>query len=266
MVALLSSHPTLAVLRLANNGLGPTGGNIIAQALLDNAKAAKRANRPSALRVVVCGRNRLENGSANLWGQAFAAHGTLEEVRLYQNGIRREGVSAIARGLRKCRNLRVLDLRDNVTAERKDKNGNRRTTGSRAIANSFPYWPELRSLELTDCLCNIGGGGTQIAKSLAQGHAKHLESLLLGGNEFTNEAILELAKSIEVLPALTTLDLDDNFGEEDDEEYEAIRKALAAHGHEDALGSLDVSCFDLLTSIGADQADAVPGPCAIRGR
>lgn len=144
---LLSSHPGLQVLKLNNNGMGPTGGATIAGALLANAQKAKAEGRKPALRTIICGssplplgsrtklnewriagRNRLENGSAQAFADAFAALGSLEEVRMPQNGIRMEGIEAIVKGLRKNPNLKVLDLQDNTATER----------GSRAIAAALP--------------------------------------------------------------------------------------------------------------------------------
>lgn len=74
------------------------------------------------------GRNRLENGSSEAFAAAFAALGTLEQVRMPQNGIRMEGIEAIVGGLRKNAELQWLDLQDNTATEK----------GSRAIAKSLP--------------------------------------------------------------------------------------------------------------------------------
>lgn len=74
------------------------------------------------------GRNRLENGSSEAFADAFSALGTLEEVRMPQNGIRMEGIEAIVGGLRKNAGLQWLDLQDNTATEK----------GSRAIAKSLP--------------------------------------------------------------------------------------------------------------------------------
>lgn len=52
---LLSSHPGLQILKLNNNGMGPTGGATIAGALLANANKAKAEGRQPALRTIVCG-------------------------------------------------------------------------------------------------------------------------------------------------------------------------------------------------------------------
>lgn len=74
------------------------------------------------------GRNRLENGSSQAFADAFAALGSLVEVRMPQNGIRMEGIEAIVKGLRANPDLETLDLQDNTATEK----------GSRAIAASLP--------------------------------------------------------------------------------------------------------------------------------
>ena len=51
----ISSHPTLEVFKLNNNGMGPAGGAMIAGALLKNAHKAKAAGRKPTLRTIICG-------------------------------------------------------------------------------------------------------------------------------------------------------------------------------------------------------------------
>ncbi|RUS14724.1 hypothetical protein BC938DRAFT_477259 [Jimgerdemannia flammicorona] len=105
---------SLQILRLNNNGLGVGGGTMIAKVLLANAEKAHADNRVSSLRTIICGRNRLEDGSSEALANAFAAHGTLVEVCMPQNGIRSDGIRHLTRGLFKNPNLRVLDLQDNT--------------------------------------------------------------------------------------------------------------------------------------------------------
>ncbi|KAI7370244.1 hypothetical protein KC328_g17776, partial [Hortaea werneckii] len=59
----LSQHTPLQHLYLNNNGLGPAAGTLVAQALEQLATNKKQANNVPHLETVVCGRNRLENGS-----------------------------------------------------------------------------------------------------------------------------------------------------------------------------------------------------------
>ncbi|KAG8752498.1 hypothetical protein FRC11_008299, partial [Ceratobasidium sp. 423] len=167
MVPFLTHNRHFQVFKLNNNGLGVAGGEIIANALLANAEAAKAAGiHPTPLRTVICGRNRLENGSAPFWAKAFAAHGGLTEVRMPQNGIRMEGIAEISKGLAKCPSLQILDLQDNTCTE----------SGSRAVAEALKSWPNLRTLNLSDCLLSPKGG-ISLATALKEGRCPKLETL-----------------------------------------------------------------------------------------
>lgn len=225
MVPFLENNTVIQVFKLNNTGLGPTGGEIIARAIHENAKRAKAAGRKSTLRTIVCGRSRLENGSAPFWADAFAAHGTLREIRMPQNGIRMEGIALLSKGLSACPDLEILDLQDN-TATR---------SGTRAIVRELPKWPHLRQLNLSDCLLGKAGG-IALATALADGSNPKLESLKLQYGEFDKRTIELLAVAIaQHLKNLTTLELNGNQADPDDDCIEEIRKALAIHGNEEAL-------------------------------
>ncbi|SCV67017.1 BQ2448_5663 [Microbotryum intermedium] len=229
MLEFISSHPNLRVLKLNNNGIGPAGGAMIARALFDNAENHKKHHRPSTLTTLICGRNRLENGSSQAFAKAFAALGSLKEVRMPQNGIRMEGIQAIVQGLRENKGLEVLDLQDNTATQR----------GSKAIARSLPFWPNLRILNLSDCLLR-SKGALSMMTVLSTGSNPLLESLKLQSNEMNSVPIFELAKAIRMhLKGLKDLELNGNLGEEGDECYESVREALGVWGNEDALDELD---------------------------
>ena len=229
MLSLLSTHTSLRVLKLNNNGLGPMGGATVAGALLENAERAKKEGRVASLRTIICGRNRLENGSAKAWADAFAALGGLVEVRLPQNGIRMEGIALLVAGLRSNSNLAILDLQDNTAT----------LSGSKAIAASLPSWPKLTSLNLSDCLLKPRGG-LAIAAILATGSNPLLTSLKLQSNELDARAVEVLARAIkDHLSGLVELELNGNRGESDDECYVKIVEALEGWGHAAALDELD---------------------------
>lgn len=225
MVPFLTNNHHFQTFKLNNNGLGIWGGTVIASALLENAKKLKANGKESQLREVICGRNRLEDGSAPKLAEAFAAHGNLRSIKLPQNGIRMDGIQALAASLKSCPNLEELDLQDNTCTE----------SGSRAIAASLPSWPHLRVLNLSDCLLSPKGG-ISLATALERGNNKELEVLKLQYGEFDARAIHILAKAIEAhLGKLETLELNGNRADPEDECIEKIRDALATHGHEDAL-------------------------------
>ncbi|KDQ08580.1 hypothetical protein BOTBODRAFT_118501 [Botryobasidium botryosum FD-172 SS1] len=229
MVSFLTNNRTFQVLKLNNNGLGVWGGTTVANALLESAKLSRAEGKPSNLRTVICGRNRLENGSAPVWAEAFAAHGKLVEVRMPQNGIRMEGIAALAKGLSQCPDLQYLDFQDNTCT----------VSGSRAIALALPSWPSLRILNLSDCLLKPRGG-ILLAEALEQGSNPKLETLKLQYGEFDHHAINSLAKAISAhLSSLTALELNGNRADPEDECITNIRDALESHGHADALDELD---------------------------
>lgn len=239
MVPFLENNTVFQRFKLNNNGMGPAGGTIVANALLENAKRAKAADRASQLRVVVCGRNRLENGSAPAWAAAYAAHGGLREVRMPQNGIRMEGIAALAKGLAECPHLEVLDLQDN-TATR---------SGTRAIVRQLTNWPSLREINLSDCLLGKAGG-IALATSLSAGSNPKLETLKLQYGEFDRRTIELLALAIsQHLKDLTTLEINGNQADPEDECIDKLREALGLHGHEDALDERESKQVDELTIV-----------------
>lgn len=234
MVPFLQSNTAFQRFKLNNNGMGPSGGTIVANALLENATRAKADGRTSQLRTVVCGRNRLENGSAPAWAAAYAAHGHLVEVRMPQNGIRMEGIAALAKGLAACPTLEVLDLQDN-TATR---------SGTRAIVRQLTKWPHLREINLSDCLLGKAGG-IALATSLSVGSNPKLETLKLQYGEFDKRTIEILAVAItQHLKELKTLEINGNQADPEDECIEKLREALALHGNEDALDERECRRLD----------------------
>ncbi|KAF9571706.1 hypothetical protein EC968_000224 [Mortierella alpina] len=229
LVEFLTTNRNLQVLKLNNNGLGVTGGKVLAEALMTAHEKNKAENKTSSLRVVIAGRNRLENGSTPDLAKAFAAHGTLTHVAMPQNGIRMEGIEALAAGLTQCPGLETLDLQDNTFTER----------GCRAFAAALPSWTELKSLNFGECL--LSNKGTMLlSRALAQGKNTKLESVDFSYAEMREDGVLELAAVIsEHLCNLTKLELNGNQVEEDSASIDAIRDALARHDHGEALGDLD---------------------------
>ncbi|KAI8880632.1 RNI-like protein [Backusella circina FSU 941] len=229
LIDFLSNSKTLQTLRLNNNGLGIGGGTMIAAALQASADNAKAENRPSSLRTIICGRNRLEDGSSKALARAFASHGNLQVVRMPQNGIRPDGIVTIVKGLAECKQLQHIDLQDNTFTAK----------GSKALAAALSSWPELEILNVSDCLLS-NKGGAALTASLATGENKKLRELRLQYNEIQADPIKTLAEAIRShLDLLEVLELNGNRFEEDDEVVEVLKEALAEWGHEDALDELD---------------------------
>ena len=72
-----------------NNGLGPQGAQKFAFAL---DKCFENSKGKLALRVFICGRNRLEFEGAKAISNTLKNIGTLEEIQMPQNGIRPNGI------------------------------------------------------------------------------------------------------------------------------------------------------------------------------
>lgn len=225
MVNLLSHHKNLNTLKLNNNGLGIEGGKIVAGALSTLAD-----NHKSKLKTVICGRNRLENGSSNEWALAFSKHAeTLECIKMPQNGIRPEGITNIVNGLKDCKNLQELDLQDNTLTK----------VGSLSVSNIMKNLTSLKVLNLSDCLTG-GKGGIEIGKVLASGYLKNLEILRLQFNEWDERALKFLSEFVEKFgQKLSTLEINGNRADPDDDVIESIREHLSNHGHPNALDELD---------------------------
>lgn len=222
LVPLLSRNRSIRVLKLENNGLGPEGGRIVADALLQCAKVCAADGVPSRLRAVVCGRNRLENGSASAWAEAFAAHAHLEEVRRTQNGIRQEGFSAIVNGLAKCASLRCLCLSDNLGRDLADDEDpseeSESENGWHALSAALPRWKDLQVLDVSDC--GVNTPGLQLLMSaLRRGRHRTLHTLLLVNDDLQGSSYEELHQLVAShLPGLKKLNLSVN----DDLEEEAL--------------------------------------------
>ncbi|XP_034838967.1 ran GTPase-activating protein 1-like [Maniola hyperantus] len=171
----------LQELYLNNNGLGITGGRLLAKALSTN---------PRQLRVFVAGRNRLENEGAKALAGVFQSMGTLEEVSMPQNGIYHAGITALSEAFKQNPGLSCLNLNDNTMGP----------TGAAAIAAALPRLKNLKSINFGDCLLKSTGAKT-LAKSLKD--STLLESLDLSHNEIGREACMEVVDALTSLPDST---------------------------------------------------------------
>ena len=205
-----------------NNGLGPAGGEVIANALLESAQLSKKEGKSSNLRTVICGRNRLEDGSATAWAAAFKEHGGLVEIKMPQNGIRMDGIAELVRGISANPNLQHLDLQDNTFSEK----------GATAMAEVLKSWPELVTLNLSDCvLADEDGDVSPIFEPLAAGSNPKLYHLKLENNNLETQTFELLAKAIpEVLPALKRLEIQWNEFDEEDEIIQSLVGLLQRRG------------------------------------
>ncbi|XP_013138190.1 PREDICTED: ran GTPase-activating protein 1-like [Papilio polytes] len=172
----------LQELRLNNNGLGITGGRLLAEAL---------SVHPRKLKVFIAGRNRLENDGATALARVFQGMGTLEEIAMPQNGIYHKGVSALSEAFKNNPNLSCLNLNDNTIGSK----------GAEAIASALPGLKKLKSINFGDCLLKSKG-----AKALAKAFKDNsmlLESVDLSHNEIGREACMEVVDAVTSLPDST---------------------------------------------------------------
>ena len=221
LVAFLSSHVPLQHLYLNNNGLGPHAGILIADALSElHAKkeaARKEGKDVPELETVICGRNRLENGSMMAWAKAYGLHNNIKVIKMVQNGIRPEGIShLLSEGLKNATSLEILDLQDNTFTVR----------GAKALAQVVPGWVSIKELGVGDSLLKAKGG-IILAEALANGKNTKLETLRLQANEITSEGVKVFADAAkEALPSLKRIELNGNKFLEDDESILALQTLL----------------------------------------
>uniref|UniRef100_A0A7S3MN86 Ran GTPase-activating protein 1 n=1 Tax=Favella ehrenbergii TaxID=182087 RepID=A0A7S3MN86_9SPIT len=103
---LLTGMSSLQTLQVTNCGLGPEGGEMIAEAL--------SRNEGLKLKHFEAGRDRLENKGITALARVFAEMGSLETIHVPQNGIKDEGMSALLSSLaQSCTNLTTLRINDN---------------------------------------------------------------------------------------------------------------------------------------------------------
>lgn len=228
LVEYLQKAVPLRHLILNNNGLGPEAGTLIANSLSklaekkDEARKSGNTNVPE-LETVVCGRNRLENGSMEAWARAYKAHNGVKSIKMTQNGIRQEGISHLLReGLKYTSKLETLDLQDNTFT----------ALGSTALSEVVGQWKSLKELGVGDCLLSARGG-IKVAKALAKGENKETEILRLQFNELDAKTIAQfLSATKAALPKLRRIELNGNKFNEDDASIEAFTELLSERKEE----------------------------------
>ncbi|QLL32617.1 hypothetical protein HG536_0D01390 [Torulaspora globosa] len=214
----IASATHLKHLLLSNNGMGPFAGERIGKALFQLAQNKKRKNEPF-LETFICGRNRLENGSALYLALGLKSHGDgLKSVKLYQNGIRPRGVATLIHyGLKFNKNLQILDMQDNTFTK----------SASSILADNLPAWKDtLRELNINDCLLK-GQGASEVFKIFNDHKFEKLESLRANYNEMTQETVEELlvpALQKGNLPKLKDLEINGNRLDEDSEALDTLQE------------------------------------------
>jgi Ran GTPase-activating protein 1 len=227
LVDFLSQHAPLRYLYLNNNGLGPAAGVLVADALTALAAkkdaARKEGKQVPDLELVICGRNRLENGSMAAWAKAYAANNGVKTIKMTQNGIRQEGIThLLTHGLSHLSKLETVDLQDNTFT----------AMGANALSKVVGKWTQLRELGVGDCLLS-GRGGVALASALEKGQNKQIEILRLAFNDINAKGLAGLASAASSsLPALRRVELNGNKFSEEDPSIEKLREVLETRKEE----------------------------------
>lgn len=206
--------------------MGPAAGVLLADAL--TALAAKKESARASgqtvpdLELVICGRNRLENGSMAAWAKAYAANKGVKTIKMTQNGIRQEGIThLLTHGIAHLSKLETLDLQDNTFT----------AMGGKALSSVVGNWPALRELGVGDCLLS-GRGGVALANALQKGQNKDIEVLRLQFNEINAKGLAGLAAAAPKLPKLRRVEINGNKFDEEDPSIEKLREILDARKEE----------------------------------
>jgi Ran GTPase-activating protein 1 len=175
------------------------------------------------LELVICGRNRLENGSMAAWAKAYAANSGVKTIKMTQNGIRQEGIThLLTNGLSHLTKLETFDLQDNTFT----------AMGANALSKVVGKWTQLRELGVGDCLLS-GRGGIALASALEKGQNKQIEILRLAFNDINAKGLAGLASAASTsLPALRRVELNGNKFSEEDASIEKLREVLEARKEE----------------------------------
>eukprot|EP00053_Salpingoeca_punica_P007463 m.68115 g.68115 ORF g.68115 m.68115 type:complete len:650 (-) comp14162_c1_seq1:1952-3901(-) len=194
---LISTCLSLETLYLNNTGVGPAGGVIIGEALYAAYELGQKRGQPYRLRRFVLGRSRLENPGGIAISKALKAIGSLEEIRMNNNGMYIEGVLAVADMVGSNPNLKVLELSDNAVKAR----------GAKALAKSLRNCKQLTSLVLETCL--LRDAGTMALLDVME-DMKELTQVDFSYNEFTKPVGQQALQVLSGLNKLTSLALNGN--------------------------------------------------------
>lgn len=230
LVPLIANHPTLKHLRLNNNGLGPGGGMMLAQAITDAAAQPSLEGKGGRLESLICGRNRLETSAAAL-GKALGLHPRLKWLQLPQDGIRPESMKALLLQLKTCTALTYLDVQDNTFTD----------AASLTLAEVLPSLTSLETLNLSDCMLGAKGSiaildalAVQCPEVLA-----NIKQLYLQFAEMDKRGAKKLAALLPSLTGLQRLEINGNAFSSTGEEVEAIKKAIEETLQKDVEEVLD---------------------------
>ncbi|XP_065185039.1 ran GTPase-activating protein 1-like isoform X2 [Sycon ciliatum] len=190
---------SLQSLRFHNNGLGPGGGKILSEALLQCHKNATAAGVQFAPKSVVVNRNRLRDEGATHLAEAYKALGSLQQLSMFENSILAPGIIALANSFPSNPNLEDINLCDNTfTSE-----------GGVAMAKVLPSLKNLRAVNFDDCLVR-SDGLSAIADAFYEACPK-LETVHLAHNEADGTSGMAVARALVAKPSIKAVDLNGNM-------------------------------------------------------
>lgn len=142
-----------------------------------------------------------------------------------QNGIRMEGIIELAKGLAKNPTLESIDFQDNAFTVGED------LAGIEAWSEALSSWPELHTLNLSDCIISTEGEVPSLLTALVGGSNPKLKKLQLQNNNLETASFKLLAGVIgTTLKNIQRLELQWNEVEEDDEHIETLSDSLKQRG------------------------------------
>ena len=190
--ALLENMPSLKTLRLNNNGLGPEGGALVAEALLRGAR--------TRLEEFCAGRNRLENEGAAALAHTFTELKTLKKISLPQNGIKTAGFVALSTAFEANLELQWVEVNDNCLSDREAFEG---------VSRAVRGLQFLSVVNVGDCL--LGDQGALALLGALHESNPHLLQLNMQYNELTSDEVgEELVKFVLEKEDLETLSIKGN--------------------------------------------------------
>jgi Ran GTPase-activating protein (RanGAP) involved in mRNA processing and transport len=231
----LKTNPTLKHLILNHIALSEKGTVTITKAIEEGGLSLR------VLRVI---KNRIENEAAR-FSQMLGHMLDLEELIIFQNSIKHDGMTALLAALQKNRHLRVLDIGDNHISD----------VHAEMLAEIIRSHERLRVLRIDDC--NISKKGSRIIfQALEETAFKNLEEFSYDYNEFDSvNGLLKALQDYNRLRAIRCKGADDTNDvsiqtglkvefESDDEDYEeeeetphdfeiTLPEEMGAHFHGD---------------------------------
>lgn len=191
---LLLGQEQLTHVYFCNNGISAAAAGVIADEVL----LFRGEDVPTKLETFHFYNNMSGDGGAKALAKLLPRSPALRDLRFSATRAQREGSLAFAQALASLRHLEKLDLSDNTF----------KAEGGVAIAAALRHQPNLVELNLRDAAIEDDGLNA-IADALA-GSAAGLTKLDVSGNDVTPAGVKVLAKSLQSLPKLQVLQIEEN--------------------------------------------------------